>query len=110
VPYRLPAQNGRVVFSKTFTEKPIPLRKPKRNCVTYLNNNMPRVKYMTVQFECVGCHQHVDLEVEVESLSDYYFEDSCPHCGAALPFEITQSIPDRVVDHFVGEAEYLEDR
>lgn len=65
---------------------------------------------MTVEFNCVGCQEHVDLEVEIESQSDYYFDDSCPHCGAALPFEVAESIPDKVVDYLVGSAEYLEDR
>jgi DNA-directed RNA polymerase subunit RPC12/RpoP len=54
-----------------------------------------RIHYMTVEFECVGCHEHVDLEVEIESQSDYYHEDSCPHCGAALPIEVSDRIPEK---------------
>lgn len=69
-----------------------------------------KVRYMTVEFECVGCKEHVDLEVKIESPSDYYHEDSCPHCGATIPLEVSESISDKVVDHLVGKTEYLEDK
>ena len=65
---------------------------------------------LTIDYHCPECKKDVEFEVEADSPSDYYCEDSCPECGAALDLKFYDSIPERIADEYTGRAEYLQDR
>jgi len=66
---------------------------------------------MNVEFLCPHCNKITDIFVEVESPSDYYPETVCEFCGRDIEDDkLDQKIMEEASEHFVGIAEYSEDR
>lgn len=65
---------------------------------------------MNVEFSCPHCNQLNNIYVEVESCSDYYFDNTCEFCNESMESDkLDLLIFDEVGEHNVSEAEYLRD-
>jgi hypothetical protein len=64
---------------------------------------------MQFEYTCRNCHRTNEIYVEVESPSDYYFEDTCIFCLRKMA-GLDDKVFNEVVDGLVGRAEMLEDR
>jgi hypothetical protein len=67
---------------------------------------------MHTQFDhiCAACCSHTELEVEIDSPSDYYLLDTeCPICGAELPDSINDEVAKTVTDYYAGQADFIHD-
>lgn len=69
-----------------------------------------RPRYMTLDYYCKHCGNESEIEVEVESPSDYVMDDKCPRCGADLDDNFQMNVPVEIASHLAGQAEYLRDR
>lgn len=73
--------------------------------MTFLNNNMRN--YVTLNYDCPVCNKTTDIEIEVESPSDYYMDTECPECGAPLSSKFLDNVPVEIASELAGRAEYL---
>jgi hypothetical protein len=72
---------------------------------------MKNRQYTTLDYCCAQCGGQSDLEIEVDSPSDYYLLDTeCPLCGAVLPDNVNDDALKAVTNYYSGRADYLEDR
>ncbi len=61
-----------------------------------------------MNYHCPFCKKDVELEIEIESPSDYYLlDDVCPECCHPLPEDI--DIYGAVMDHYACQADLLHD-
>jgi hypothetical protein len=64
---------------------------------------------MNFEYVCQNCTRTNEIYVEVDSPSDYYFEDNCNFCRHKL-VGLADKVYEEVTDGFIGAAEMLEDR
>ena len=74
---------------------------------------MKHRRYTSLNYHCKSCEKSSILEIEVESLSDYYLiEYECSHCGEPIleTDDVGKIVYNAVVDYYLGHADYLKDR
>lgn len=73
---------------------------------------------MNYELTCPHCNKDIDIYVEVESHSDYYFEDCCPECNKKITtfknsrgktLDLAMEIMGEVSDGIAGAAEFAAD-
>jgi len=67
---------------------------------------------MTMPFECTNCHKDTDIDIVIESPSDYYPDCHCEHCGFDMydNDKLQSRIMEFVGEYFVARAEWARDR
>ena len=66
----------------------------------------------SLNYYCKSCKKSSVVEIEVESLSDYYIiEYECSHCGKPIleTDDMGKIVYNAVVDYYSGRADYLKD-
>ncbi len=72
---------------------------------------MKRNIHIPFEFHCSICGNTSDLDIEVESSSDYFLIDvGCPHCGEPFPDNIDKEVDREVSNYYDGRATIYEDR
>ena len=65
---------------------------------------------MNINYFCPNCKKGVELEVDVESPSDYYLlDDSCPECNTKLPDSINDIVYKHVTNYYYDKVDYIMD-
>ena len=74
---------------------------------------------MIYNLVCPHCKKDCEIEVSVESPSDYYFEDTCSECGEKIgafkhwrsgkTLDLDMEIMNEVSEDFCGRAEFAAD-
>lgn len=66
---------------------------------------------MIFNYICPNCNKEVELEVSIDSPSDYYLlEDICSECSVAFPDSVNDLVYDKVIDYYSGKADLLYDK
>ena len=61
---------------------------------------------MNVKFTCENCKEEVQLEVEVESPSDYYLlDENCPECNKKFPESVNDVVYNAISNYYAGIAD-----
>lgn len=64
---------------------------------------------MELNIKCPHCHEDVIIEIEVDSPSDYNFDNNCPQCGVTFTPSIADEVCEEVNDEYVSRAEFYND-
>jgi transcription elongation factor Elf1 len=69
-----------------------------------------RTQSTSVQWNCPHCGELTDIDVEIESPSDYIACADCEHCGKEISDpKLDQQVYQAVINHYSGKADYLKD-
>lgn len=68
------------------------------------------MSYYSFSYHCRECKEDVQLEMEIDSPSDYYLLDrECPSCGVDID-EDKLRLDQKAADHYAGRADDYRDR
>jgi transcription elongation factor Elf1 len=64
----------------------------------------------SVEWSCPHCGQMTEIQIEIESPSDYIACSDCEHCGKEISDpRLDQKVYATVIDYYSGKADYLKD-
>ncbi len=78
--------------------------------------SMTRNTQLEVKAYCPHCREEVTINIEVESPSDYFCDESCPECGNETRGDrndivmLDESIYNAVVNYYAGLADSRAER
>lgn len=62
---------------------------------------------MKVNYACPSCKEELELEVEIDSPSDYYLlDENCEKCGTKFPESVHDKVFEEIPDYYAGLADY----
>ena len=69
---------------------------------------------MNFHLTCPHCHKEIIIVVEIDSISDYYYDSECPECDKKIKTydkikDLDLEIMDEVSEYEVGKMEYWKD-